>query len=958
MAEIKFRGVKQHEGSNQANHFGITECETIDTSVVTRGAAKDESLTVDDSDLLMVEFDDGFVDFMTIEQARKCAGTRRSSDGQTFDFPARFAGTTKRGAFDWFVKTVKRLIFKPPTPAELFDKSIDVTAEVMAHGVAAWVERQFWTIAKPPGVWQVDENLELVGKSDKVAAEAEAIAEVRNKQSDPYLVLVHGTFSNTVGGFGQLKGTAEWVDLFNHYGKRVIALEQKTLSVTPVQNALDLVEKLPKGARLHLVSHSRGGLVGDLLSLPDFPKRSRDIFKRKHPETAAIEIEQIDKLVHELKDRQIKVERFVRVASPAAGTILASKRLDDLLKLLFNICKLVPSLRASPTFAFVEALAVALAGKRTDPDVMPGIEAMMPTSPYIHLLNSHSVVADGQLAVVAGDVEGSGIFKRLKVFASDLFYREDHDLVVNTKSMYQGLKRKSAVASFQKTSEVDHVTYFKNEVTRRRIANALKSDSKNWANGGPPRGFQALVSRSEGVRADNTTRAAARKGDDARASLVFVPAQLGSVLERTNGSLVWPATLSNEDDGVAALEDRLQIRGVNQELYGDLIGSLSRDFNVNEFAYDWRDSFGETGLALADYVDELLHVTPDSQDASPRKIHIVAHSGGGLAVMWMKLHRKETWRALLDRGGSVVFLGLPESGSFQVAEWLCGRGELINQLALIDPTRTKGEIGAVLARADGLLELLPQPQASGDGGGPNDLTPDFLDQSFWDELVKQCPDIIPPSASKLSKARTFRDEIGRLAETAKDASTRDGGKLMPLSKEPVFSIFGGNVRTVVGSRIVSRMDEDDDAERIVLEFLSSTTGDGFGPSPGAFFPQSQRLFAGGTHMGLVHASMADRVRAVLHGSYDLFDREPVVGEQAPPIVHEDAPVVFPNFDDLVRASMGLMGDEPIQADRRTLCVEVVHGSLEFSEQPVLVGHYYGTSLEGAEGRWINTSTVA
>ena len=65
---------------------------------------------------------------------------------------------------------------------------------------------------------------------------------------------------------------ADWNALKLKYPGRILGLQHKTLSVSPVQNALDVARLVPEGAQLHLVSHSRGGLVGELLCLNDLPK--------------------------------------------------------------------------------------------------------------------------------------------------------------------------------------------------------------------------------------------------------------------------------------------------------------------------------------------------------------------------------------------------------------------------------------------------------------------------------------------------------------------------------------------------------------------------------------------------------------------------------------------------------------------------------------------------------------
>ena len=85
--------------------------------------------------------------------------------------------------------------------------------------------------------------------------------------SGPYLVFLHGTASSSAGSFGKLAGTSEWEQLREQYNDRILALEHRTFSASPIQNAMDLTELIPDGARLHLISHSRGGLVGELMCL-------------------------------------------------------------------------------------------------------------------------------------------------------------------------------------------------------------------------------------------------------------------------------------------------------------------------------------------------------------------------------------------------------------------------------------------------------------------------------------------------------------------------------------------------------------------------------------------------------------------------------------------------------------------------------------------------------------------
>ena len=97
----------------------------------------------------------------------------------------------------------------------------------------------------------------------------------------------------------------------------------------------------------------------------------------------------------------------------------------------------------------------------------------MPASPYIHLLNTAGLDQRSDLAVVAGDIQGQGILGRLAVFATDLFYREDHDLVVGFQLYGRDPRSRPAFYSFQQGPDINHLTYFSNDVSRRRIAGWL-----------------------------------------------------------------------------------------------------------------------------------------------------------------------------------------------------------------------------------------------------------------------------------------------------------------------------------------------------------------------------------------------------------------------------------------------------------------------------------------------------
>ena len=101
--------------------------------------------------------------------------------------------------------------------------------------------------------------------------------------TQPILLFLHGTGSSTRGSFGEFlePGAADqWKELTSFFGDRIYALEHKTLSRSPIENALVVAERMPANANLYLVSHSRGGLIGDLLSLRGIDTRQIAAFTR------------------------------------------------------------------------------------------------------------------------------------------------------------------------------------------------------------------------------------------------------------------------------------------------------------------------------------------------------------------------------------------------------------------------------------------------------------------------------------------------------------------------------------------------------------------------------------------------------------------------------------------------------------------------------------------------------
>jgi hypothetical protein len=285
--------------------------------------------------------------------------------------------------------------------------------------VPAWAARKLAAVVEDRALQQAGELFRCATHAPFELRDADEIPTDR-----PLLLFLHGTGSSSQGSFGGLwhRPLSEAHHrLFAPYHGHVFAFEHRTLSQSPIDNAMQLVRKLPKGARLHLISHSRGGLVGELLCRANasdgrdpFDTVDLDYWKRQAPAGERGNLAELNQL---LKAQSLHVERFVRVACPARGTTLASERFDLYLSVLFNLIEKIPVLQTA--LDIFSELIMAIAKERSDPKVLPGIEAMIPESPTIALLNRPGLSVNGDLRVVAGDIEGADLASALSTLVTD-----------------------------------------------------------------------------------------------------------------------------------------------------------------------------------------------------------------------------------------------------------------------------------------------------------------------------------------------------------------------------------------------------------------------------------------------------------------------------------------------------------------------------------------------------------
>ncbi len=740
----------------------------------------------------------------------------------------------------------------------------------------------------------------------------------------PWLVFVHGTFSNTEGSFGALlrpERRAEWRRLRALYDDRILAFEHPTLTESPIANAIDLLEALgASGRKIHLVTHSRGGLVGELLSRGmradgKDPFDARDIaLCEQETDGTNGDLERLNALLKEIRPN---ITRFVRVACPARGTTLASDRLDKYLNVVLNGVGLLPSAARLPVldeiYDFVKALLLAVVAERKKSggaSVLPGLEAMRPESPFIRMLNRADVTSRAPLTVIRGDVEAAGVIRRLKVWAADAFYTEDHDFVVNSAAMAGGVARAATVAdSFDRGPDVNHFSYFRNDRTALQVIAGITLSGPALQQAFPPSAEPAPSWRP------------VARGGDRRPVTFVVPGFAGSSLS-ADGVHIWPdlrclaaggfARLGSDATGVVAgqLLDRT---------YGELCRTLEQTHDVRPFAYDWRLSIEDTAAALARALDQAL-----VRGSQP--VRIVAHGMGGLVARAALAADGAVWDAFRGRAGSrLIMLGSPNDGTHASVMMLMGRDRLMRMLAMIDVSASTLDHRQVIARLPGVLQLLPR-----NGGF------DLFSADGWQRLHALDPERsswVVPRADDLNKAKAFRDRY----------------REMPFDVERILYI-AGHAATPCAIE-----NETPPAAPAQIAFAQTWEGDGQVPwSSGIVAGTLRRWYAPCRHGDLPRDS------AVLAALGEILDQGTTtrLAAQPPssarergepqPVTHETV-ALFPAAADLEAAAAGGTVQPPPRPGLPPLTLTVSHGNLAFAAYPVLVGHYNGDTLNGPEG---------
>jgi len=914
-APLKLRGSKESFPSESMLKSTFVKVRAEFRADRARAAQQTETIDVNDDDVIEVQFADGPCLWLRGDDYRKqfAGSPARDADGahivtvpEGLDLLPR--GLQSRGPIKWVVKSLKVL-------------GINLEEKTAAQ-IGTLVDNRAMTNRPGLGLYQC--SLES-GKFALTPFDPGKLP-----VDNPCLLFIHGTASSTWSSFGGLWSAAragELEALHRRYGNSVFAFEHATLSKSPIQNALDLASLLPEKARLHLVSHSRGGLVGELLSranIVESLRKGTKTVEEGHPFTREElqlfaddarkpMLQDLKNLERALKGKQFRVERFVRVACPALGTTLASGRLDRWLSVIGSVAHAMPNTPVFDAFQDIGDFAAAVIKERTDPKTLPGLEAMMPDSPLIKLVNWPGTTIPGELTVIAGDIEPDAWWAKLLVFPTDRFYDGDHDLVVNTASMYGGAQHEpGALVGFHKGPGVNHFNYFNNSESAKQLVRALARPADDKS------GFEPLEKPTADI-----TRAIVPRSTEPRPVVFVLPGIMGSELS-VGSDAVWAKIPDLAFGGLRKL--RIDAKNVKPtqpiaRYYGELIEFLAQTHKVIPFPYDWRLPVEREADRLAQEVQrELGQARKHNQP-----VRVLAHSMGGLVTRTLIARHGALWRDVCgQKGARLVMLGTPNGGSHSITELLVGRSATLRKLSLIDLRHSQQQLLEIISRFPGVLAMLPK-----------DANEDYFSPQTWEAYHKSAGEgWLLPLDHDLSQARALRQLL-------------DNTQL-----DPAWTVYVAGRADVT----VASMSLDTTAKRADerIQFMATVRGDGRVTWDSGIPSGVPTWYLDAEHGDLPARTEAFRAFLDLlqNGTTTQLPQTAPVSRDAAELFELPRAVddLYPNAEELAATVLGA-GPRRRRTARRTeapIRVRVVHANLAFASHPVAVGHYAGDTIISAE----------
>jgi len=748
-------------------------------------------------------------------------------------------------------------------------------------------------------------------------------ATVKNADK-PYLLFLHGTNSSTAGSFGEIRGSELWKNMQAVYGQNIIGLQHETMTKSPIQNVINLFKALPEVCTLHVISHSRGGLVGDVLARfcngnTGFTNAELAYLTKTERTTDITDIKTLQQLA---AGKKIAVDKFIRVACPAYGTTVLSKRLDHFLNISLNLLgTLFGPVGTALTGEFKELISAAVDTKN-DPDQLPGLEAMNPASPFLKVLNNPDNIINSPLTVISGNCGIKFNLKALLIIASKLFYLRDNDLVVDTKSMYCGTRRNIPLQYFfDEGAEVDHVHYFKNKKTQDALLLALKATTATIPNFvSYQQSLQAALDRNAllgldggGVYTDKVT--------GKKPIAILLPGIMGSNLDQGNNK-IWINYLRFLVGDLGKLDigkKDILASSLIKTSYKKLVDFLSTDYDVVTFPFDWRMPLAEAAELLKARIEQYL--------AFKVPIKIIGHSMGGVVTRDFIINHPATWKKLnASKDFKLLLLGAPLGGSYRIPYVLAGKDSIINQLSKIDLKHTKKELLDMFRKYPGLLGLLPIAK---------DV--DFSDEKVWQSMRNASLfDWNIPDKKDLQFWGSYRDNVL--------------SKMDSIEMDNVVYIAGKDDATVCGFEINNNLPDEKIIFKSTAEGDQSVTWDT--GIPKKLLTTDRLYYVNVSHGALANnADIFNGICEILKtGKTELLSRNRPVLRGTQPVFDTVEEEVYETDELSLEKNVLGIKEKPVteHAASVPLKVSVSNGDLFYSRYPIMVGHFINDGITSAE----------
>jgi len=776
-----------------------------------------------------------------------------------------------------------------------------------AHTIALKVDRN---IMAAPGLYTVDASFQLLPLKDGAIL------------SGTVLLLLHGTLSSTKGSFGDMTTGGMWEAIYSKYD-HIIALEHHTISETPLKNARDVLQALPPGLSVDILSQSRGGLIGDVLTRcdyrndhPGYSSDERAILVRED-KTLGVLVDELNGLA---KEKRLTVRRFIRVASPSGGTSVLGQRMDIFLNAFLNITGLVFGVGVTPVYQAVREFIMEVLSHRFKASDMPGMWSMVPSSAY-QRVNNMQHDYHTEVFVIAGDGKAGGkITNSLLVIFTNLYYRAPNDFVVDTASMNKGVSGPSGIQYFlSNTNKTNHFGYFRNEDSRWALQYAFR-----MVNNGEESPFSDVggdKDSSRGIGLDLVMkRYSTNKVSGTRPIVIILPGIMGSTL-CDNVDDIW---LSIPRISAGAFVNKLNINATNigtsgvMEKYYRKIGEfMSLNYDVEVFPFDWRKDLTESARLLAAELKRCL--------SFGKPVQVIAHSMGGLVMKQLMIKEKSTWHSFCQSSSNrLILLGTPWLGSHLIMEVLTGHSSKVKLLGLLDKIHDREQIMSTAAGFPGVIQLLPMTDEG------------FGTSVFWENFRPYTNHLAVPPSHMFDLYNNYKQETA-------------GFRMDEAHLDNVFYIAGHD-ETTSSYKIEWKFLQ---GKRLV--FRSTDAGDGSVTWKLGIPPELKRsnLY----YSEITHGELANK-QIIIDTIMDIFlsgksSRLPQTEPGSRGIQQEGIVPEFdfiPNNDDeLVDALFqGKIGRREAKPQTEPLQVSVYHADLKYSSHPVLVGHFLNDGLYSAE----------